>query len=95
MLSNESGKFEIYARPFPSGGGPISISNNGGSNPRWRADGKELYYLEGQDYFGGSRISGRSHAIQRFLMNVLTDASLPSLNVITNWGKLVPGPARD
>jgi len=28
-------------------------------------------------------------------MNVLTDASLPSLNVITNWEKLVPGPARD
>jgi hypothetical protein len=28
---------------------------------------------------------------QRFLMNILPDATLPTLNVITNWEKLAPG----
>ncbi|HSR09046.1 MAG TPA: protein kinase [Bryobacteraceae bacterium] len=46
--SNESGRGEIYVRPFPSnagGGGKWAISNAGGSEPRWRRDGKEILYL--------------------------------------------------
>ena len=46
--SNESGRGEIYVRPFPSnagGGGKWAISNTGGSEPRWRRDGKEILYL--------------------------------------------------
>jgi Tol biopolymer transport system component len=44
--SDESGRWEIYARRFPDGGRKLQISNNGGWNPRWRADGKELFYAE-------------------------------------------------
>jgi len=40
-----SGRFEVYIRPFPSSAGKWQISNRGGRIPRWRADGKELYYL--------------------------------------------------
>jgi Tol biopolymer transport system component len=44
--SNESGIGEIYVRPFPaSAGGKWLISNGGGSQARWRPDGKELFYL--------------------------------------------------
>jgi Tol biopolymer transport system component/predicted Ser/Thr protein kinase len=43
--SNESGRNEIYVRPFPGPGGQWQVSTGGGSMPRWRADGKELYYL--------------------------------------------------
>ena len=43
--SDESGRFEIYARPFPGPGAPLQISAGGGQSPRWRTDGKELYYL--------------------------------------------------
>jgi hypothetical protein len=43
--SNESGQFEIYVRPFPVSGAQFQISTGGGVSPRWRADGKELYYL--------------------------------------------------
>ncbi len=42
--SNESGQFEIYAAPFPEQGQRRRISNGGGSYPRWRADGKEIFY---------------------------------------------------
>jgi Tol biopolymer transport system component len=43
-VSLESGKPEIYVRSFPASG-KWQISNGGGNFPRWRADGKELFYL--------------------------------------------------
>jgi Tol biopolymer transport system component len=43
--SNETGKYEIYLRPFPAPGGPIPVSTAGGVYPRWSSDGKELYYI--------------------------------------------------
>jgi serine/threonine protein kinase len=43
--SNETGRYVIYVRPFPSGGGPTPISTAGGVYPRWSRDGKELYFI--------------------------------------------------
>jgi eukaryotic-like serine/threonine-protein kinase len=43
--SNETGRYEIYARPFPGPGGAVPISTAGGVYPRWARDGKELYYV--------------------------------------------------
>jgi serine/threonine protein kinase/Tol biopolymer transport system component len=43
--SNESGHMEIYVSPFPSGSGKWQVSTGGGEEPRWRRDGKELFYL--------------------------------------------------
>ncbi len=45
--SDESGRSEIYVRPFPDGDGKWQASANGGTLPRWRSDGSELYYVEG------------------------------------------------
>jgi Tol biopolymer transport system component len=43
--SDESGRFEIYIRPFPSGPGKWRVSTAGGRGPRWRSDGNELFYV--------------------------------------------------
>jgi Tol biopolymer transport system component len=43
--SSESGRSEVYVQPFPLNGGKWQISNAGGSEPYWRHDGKELYYM--------------------------------------------------
>jgi len=43
--SNESGKWEIYVTSFPEAKGKWQISSGGGEQPRWRGDGKELFYL--------------------------------------------------
>ena len=51
--SDESGRTEIFVRPFSpdsngtasGAGGKWLISNGGGAQPRWRGDGRELYYL--------------------------------------------------
>jgi eukaryotic-like serine/threonine-protein kinase len=42
--SNESGRNEVYVRPFPKGA-RIPISRDGGRAARWRGDGKELFFL--------------------------------------------------
>ena len=43
--SNESGRWEIYVTSFPEAHGKWQVSNTGGDQPRWRGDGKELFYL--------------------------------------------------
>ena len=46
--SDESGGREVYVRPFPPGESKWRVSLNGGTAPRWRRDGKELFYVEGE-----------------------------------------------
>lgn len=43
--SDESGRYEVYVRPFPSGSSKWRVSPDGGELPHWRGDGKEIYYL--------------------------------------------------
>ena len=43
-VSNETNQFEVYIQTFPVAGGKLAISVGGGSQPQWRADGRELYY---------------------------------------------------
>jgi Tol biopolymer transport system component len=42
--SNESGRFEVYVAPFPAGGTKFQVSTNGGFQPLWSPDGRELFY---------------------------------------------------
>ncbi|MFP5379462.1 MAG: TolB family protein, partial [Vicinamibacteria bacterium] len=43
--SNESGRAEIYVQPFNRPGSRERVSTDGGVQARWRADGRELFYL--------------------------------------------------
>ncbi len=56
--SNESGRLEIYAQSFPGPGGKWQISNAGGTDPHWRADGKELYYRGADQKLMAVEVSG-------------------------------------
>jgi eukaryotic-like serine/threonine-protein kinase len=47
--SNESGRREIYVTAFPAGGAKWQVSTSGGTWPRWRRDGKELFFLDPSD----------------------------------------------
>ena len=44
-MSDESGRFEVYIRPFPAGAGKWQVSSGGGALPHWRRDGKELIFV--------------------------------------------------
>ena len=43
--STETGRNEIYVQPFPPTGKRWPVSNRGGRQPLWRADGKELFFV--------------------------------------------------
>ncbi|MGB8524799.1 MAG: protein kinase [Candidatus Acidiferrales bacterium] len=43
--SNESGDWEIYVTTFPTAAGKWQVSRGGGTEPRWRGDGKEIFYI--------------------------------------------------
>ncbi len=43
--SNESGRYEIYVQSFPTPSAKAQVSLEGGNQPRWRRDGKELFYM--------------------------------------------------
>jgi DNA-binding winged helix-turn-helix (wHTH) protein/Tol biopolymer transport system component len=43
--SDESGRWEVYVQSFPTPGTKFVISNGGGGEPQWRADGRELFYM--------------------------------------------------
>ena len=55
-VSNETGRSEVYVRRFTNGfsrgsaeGGGVLVSQGGGNSPRWRGDGRELFYLAPND----------------------------------------------
>jgi Tol biopolymer transport system component len=43
--SSESGQPQVYIQSIPANGAKFQLSTNGGTSPRWRADGKELFYV--------------------------------------------------
>ena len=46
--SNETGNWEIYVSPFPAVNSKWQVSRGSGEEPRWRRDGKELFYLSAE-----------------------------------------------
>ena len=43
--SNESGEYKVYIAPFPGPGGKWLVSSGAGYSPRWRRDGREIFYF--------------------------------------------------
>jgi dipeptidyl aminopeptidase/acylaminoacyl peptidase len=68
--SDETGRSEIYIKSFPEGPGKWQVSTDGGQWPRWRGDGKELFFVRAPEMMaidivisGGSVQPGVPHAL--------------------------------
>jgi Tol biopolymer transport system component len=46
-ISDESGRYEVYVQPYPGPGGKYQISTEGGTEPVWNRNGRELFYRSG------------------------------------------------
>jgi WD40 repeat protein len=100
--SNESGRNEVYVRPFPNtNDGRWQISTAGGYQPRWSADGTELFFIDATNWLQAARIITRpafSVAGVRPLFDV-TNYSIDAFHssyVVTPDGKgfIFGGPVR-
>ncbi len=47
FVTDESGRPEVYVQPFPGSGPKLPVSSNGGLQPVWSRNGRELFYREG------------------------------------------------
>jgi len=63
-FSDESGVFEVYAAPYPGPGGKRQISSGGGKYPRWRRDGKELFYVTPTGDLMAAEVASRNGTLE-------------------------------
>jgi hypothetical protein len=79
--SNESGRSEVYVVPFPGPGGKVRISTGRGDNARWRRDGKEIFYLEGNTLMAAAVTANGSRfdvgTVQRLFEAPMVDGYWP------------------
>jgi Tol biopolymer transport system component len=78
--SNETGRPEIYVRPFPDGPGKWQVSTDGGVWPRWRGDGQELFFVQAPNVMGVDiRVNGTSlqAGVPQPVLSLVGDPSLP------------------
>jgi eukaryotic-like serine/threonine-protein kinase len=61
-ISDESGRGDVYVTPFPTASGKWQISTGGGAFPRWRRDGKELFYLAPDNTLMAADVNGQLSA---------------------------------
>jgi Tol biopolymer transport system component len=62
--SNESGRPEIYITAFPAGGAKWQVASNGGATPKWRHDGKELFFLDPLDNIDAVDVNTSGNAVK-------------------------------
>ena len=74
--SDESGQAEIYIDTFPKPGARIRVTTAGGTEPRWRGDGRALYFRRGSEIHV-ARLSLKQSTIEVAALDRLFDAGAP------------------
>jgi serine/threonine protein kinase len=72
--STESGRPEIWAAPFPGPGKRTQISTGGASYPRWRRDGRELYYVDADARLIAAQVNAEASELQVAAVRPLFDS---------------------
>ncbi len=80
--SNESGTVQVYVVPFPGPGGKRQISTDGGDRPRWRKDGKEIFYNTPDGALMAAQVSVQNGALNVGKVEKLFDG------IVTYFGTL-------
>jgi Tol biopolymer transport system component len=91
--SNESGALEVYVRPFPPAPGKFQVSVNGGRLPRWRRDGRELYYLDPANKLMAVMVKaapGPPAAFEAGVPQGLFQTRIPPVPDLVNWFPYAP-----
>ena len=70
-VSDESGKDEVYVEGFPGRENKLQVSNSGGTNPRWRRDGRELFYIAPARQLMSVSVTPASQTLQLGIPRVL------------------------
>ena len=104
--SNEPGRAEVFVQPFAGPGGRSQISTDGGSEPVWSRDGRELFYLNGDRMMaveittapafraGAPRLLFEGRYTTRFATAWLAMTSRPTASASSASNRCIPIPRR-
>ena len=87
--SDESGQTEVYVRPFPGPGQKRLVSSEGGTEPRWRRDGREIFYRRGEAVMAVDVT--QSPELSFSIPKLLFKGPYPSEQQWSNWDALPDG----
>lgn len=62
--SDETGKREVYVSSFPKPAGRLQVSSSGGRAPKWRGDGKELYFVDPTGHVIAAQLKSASGSLE-------------------------------
>ena len=89
-VSNESGRNEVYVQPYPGPGERHLISTNGGEQPAWNRNGRELFYVQGGGFNSGTGeqtlMSVKVATVPAFQPGT-PEALFESADLRTAWGR--------
>jgi hypothetical protein len=88
-LSDESGAREVYVRPFPGSGSRWAISKDGGDQPVWARNGRELFYRSGDRIMAVEVTSDPTFSVSR--PTILFEAKTRGFYDVTPDGQFRPG----
>jgi eukaryotic-like serine/threonine-protein kinase len=77
---NETGRSEVYLKAFPSGQSKHQLSANGGIAPRWRGDGKELFFITDRGKMAAVKLSGAGSTLNISSPTELFESEIALLN---------------
>jgi serine/threonine-protein kinase len=92
--STETGRDEIYVRPFPDvNEGKWQVSSQGGVNPRWARNGREIFYVDATGTLVAARFSGTGsfEIVGREPLFSVSDLNLESGANYTSWDVAADG----
>jgi Tol biopolymer transport system component len=75
--SNESGRNEIYAQPYPGPGGKVQVSTEGGASPGWPRKGRELFFVSPDARLMAAEVQTRPAWEAASARPVFADLNLP------------------
>ena len=71
-VSDESGRAEVYVASYPALSTRLQISNDGGDLPRWRRDGRELFYASQNKMMSAELVVAGDHPATNHVVTLFT-----------------------
>lgn len=84
-MSNESGRYEIYVEPFRRPGERVRVSPDGGVRPRWRGDGRELFYASDDGQLMAVDVREGPSGLDLGMPEVLFDVDALGAEMLAPW----------